>query len=81
VIWNEDSPVTVTNTMLHHACDYTPYEGMELAAWPATTLCRGRAVYRDGALCGEAGYGAFQACERPLAARVPPPSRIPELMP
>jgi dihydropyrimidinase len=81
VIWSEDSPVTVTNAMLHHACDYTPYEGMQLAAWPAVTLCRGRAVYRDGALCGEAGHGAFQACERPLAARVPPPSRIPALLP
>ena len=65
MIWNEDAPVTVTNAMLHHACDYTPYEGMQLAAWPALTLCRGRPVYRDGALCGEAGYGAFQACERP----------------
>ena len=66
---------------LHHTSDYTPYEGMQLAAWPAITLCRGRAVYLDGALCGEAGHGAFQACEQPLAARVPPPSRIPELLP
>jgi dihydropyrimidinase len=81
VIWNEGAPVTVTNAMLHHACDYTPYEGMELSAWPAVTLCRGRPVYRDGALCGDAGHGAFQACERPLAAQLPPPSRIPELMP
>lgn len=79
VIWNEHAAITVTNAMLHHACDYTPYEGMELAAWPALTLCRGRAVYRDGELCGEAGHGAFQPCERPRAAQMPPPSRIPEL--
>jgi dihydropyrimidinase len=80
VIWNEDASITVTNAMLHHACDYTPYEGMELSAWPALTLCRGRPVYRDGALCGEPGHGAFQPCERPLAAQLPPPSRIPELI-
>jgi dihydropyrimidinase len=79
VIW-DDAPVTLTNAMLHHACDYTPYEGMELAAWPAVTLCRGRPVYRDGALCGEAGHGTFLDCERPLPARMPPPSRIPELI-
>ena len=55
VIWNEDEPVTVTNAMLHHACDYTPYEGMQLSAWPALTLCRGKPVFRDGTLCGAAG--------------------------
>jgi dihydropyrimidinase len=81
VIWNEDAAITVTNAMLHHACDYTPYEGMELSAWPAVTLCRGRLVYRDGALCGEPGGGAFQPCERPPAAQVPRPTRIPELIP
>ena len=81
VIWDTDTPVTVSNDRLHHACDYTPYEGMTLGAWPALTLSRGRTVWRDGELCGEAGHGAFLACERPAAARLPRPSRIPDLVP
>ena len=80
VIWDTDSSVTVTNDRLHHACDYTPYEGMELGAWPAITLSRGRPVWRDGELSGEAGHGEFLACERPAAARKPRASRIPELI-
>lgn len=81
VIWDTDTPVTITNGMLHHACDYTPYEGMELAAWPALTLSRGKTVWRDGEMCAEPGHGQFVACERPAAAQAPPASRIPELVP
>ena len=27
--------------MLHHNVDYTPYEGMELNAWPKSVISRG----------------------------------------
>jgi len=80
VIWDTDTPVTITNGMLHHACDYTPYEGMELAAWPALTLSRGKTVWKDGEMCAEPGHGQFIACERPAAAQAPPASQIPELV-
>ena len=80
VIWDTDTPVTVTNDRLHHDCDYTPYEGMTLGAWPALTLSRGRPVWRDGELCVEAGHGEFLPCERPAVARAPRPTRIPELI-
>jgi len=80
VIWDTDTPVTITNAMLHHACDYTPYEGMELTAWPALTLSRGKTVWRDGEMCAEPGHGQFVACERPAAAQAPPASQIPELV-
>ena len=39
VIWNTDLKFTLSNSMLHHNVDYTPYEGMELNAWP-TLFCR-----------------------------------------
>ena len=77
VIWDTDTPVTVTNDKLHHDCDYTPYEGMTLGAWPAVTLSRGRPVWRDGALCVDAGHGEFQACERPAVARAAAPDPNP----
>jgi dihydropyrimidinase len=75
VIWDE-APVTVTNAMLQDACDYTPYEGMELGAWPALTLCRGRPVYRDRALCGQGRRSRLVGYNRASGAqsRLRPPN-------
>jgi len=41
VIWDHTRDVTISNEMLHHACDYTPYEGMQVRGW-----ARGRPVAR-----------------------------------
>ena len=68
VVWDERE-VTLTNAMLHHDVDYTPYEGMTLKAWPHLTLARGEAVWRDGAPQGAPGRGRFLPCETPDAAR------------
>lgn len=68
VIWNEGDRVRITNNMLHHNVDYTPYEGMELSAWPALTLSRGEVVW-DGEPRGNAGRGKFLPCERPAPAQ------------
>jgi dihydropyrimidinase len=69
VIWNVDHAGTIRNDLLHHAVDYTPYEGIEVSAWPHLTLARGRVVWRDGAYLGEPGWGRFLPCERPAVAR------------
>ena len=69
VVWNDRRELTLTNAMLHHAVDYTPYEGMTLQAWPEMTLSRGDVVYRNGVPCGEPGRGRFLRCERPGPAR------------
>jgi dihydropyrimidinase len=64
VLWDERE-VVVRNEALHHAVDYTPYEGMRLQAWPALTLSRGEVVW-DGASCtGREGRGQFLPCGRP----------------
>ncbi|THH05565.1 hypothetical protein EW146_g9871, partial [Bondarzewia mesenterica] len=50
-----------TSNQLHHAVDYTPFEGFELQDWPRYTLLRGKVVY-DGAsnkVTAELGYGRF----------------------
>ena len=65
VIWDEGSEVTIRNSALHHAVDYTPYEGMRVSAWPALTLSRGVPVWRDGRFTGRAGHGRFLRCGRP----------------
>jgi dihydropyrimidinase len=64
VIWDERDFV-LTNAQLHHAVDYTPYEGMKLAAWPATTIARGEVVWDGAQFTGRPGRGRFLACEAP----------------
>ena len=39
VIWDERELV-IRNANLHHAVDYTPYEGRALRAWPGVTIYR-----------------------------------------
>lgn len=45
----------LTNDMLHHSIDYTPYEGMEFTNWPRYTILRGNICFdRDnGGVIGD----------------------------
>ncbi len=65
-IWDPDRLVTITNDMLHHAVDHTPYEGMQVKGWPVVTVSRGEVVYADGKVTSEAGRGRFLQCARPF---------------
>jgi len=49
VIVDVDTVRTVTPELLLSAQEYTPFAGMKLTGWPATTLLRGEVVLRDGA--------------------------------
>jgi len=69
VIWDHTRDVTISNEMLHHACDYTPYEGMQVRGWPAVVLSRGDVVVDEGKLLAEPGRGQFLKCARPALAR------------
>ena len=64
VIWDERDLV-LTNSMLHHAVDYTPYEGQRLRAWPGLTLLRGEVVWDGTRFCGTPGRGQFLPCGAP----------------
>ena len=64
--------MTITNGILHHATDYTPYEGMEVQGWPITTISRGEIVWANGMVSSNAGRGRFIACERPLQRMTTP---------
>jgi dihydropyrimidinase len=63
VIWDERD-VTISNNALHHAVDYTPYEGRRLRAWPGITLARGEVVW-DGQFHNRSGKGQFLRCSSP----------------
>lgn len=69
VVWDTETPRTVRNADLHHAVDYTPYEGRELRAWPAMTLLRGEVVWDGRDFTGTPGHGQFLRCDRPAAAK------------
>jgi dihydropyrimidinase len=68
VIWDTDVRSSIRNDRLHHAVDYTPYEGIAVTAWPRLTLSRGAVVWRDGEYRGTPGHGRFLRCERPAPA-------------
>jgi dihydropyrimidinase len=55
------APFTLTNAMLHHDIDYTPFEGMEFKNWPRYTILRGKVVWDrgNGGLMGKMGDGVY----------------------
>ncbi len=69
VIFDPARRVRITNDGLHHAADYTPYEGLEVTGWPAITVSRGEIVWADGKFTGTPGRGCFLPCRLPDAAR------------
>ena len=75
VVWHDAVDFTLTNAMLHHAVDYTPYEGMRLTAWPALTLARGEVVWQgepgQGEVCDRVGRGQFVSAALSPMAQVP----------
>lgn len=65
VIWDKDREVVITNDLLHHNCDYTPYEGMKVRGWPVMVMSRGEVVVEEGKLQVEPGRGEFLRCGPP----------------
>lgn len=67
VIWypssgpNQMAPFRLSNKMLNHNVDYTPFEGKNITQWPRYTVLRGEVVWdRDnGGVIGKKGYGSF----------------------
>jgi dihydropyrimidinase len=59
VLWDPRKRVTLTNALMQHAIDYTPYEGMEVTGWPVATLRRGEVVMREGKVQAPPGTGRY----------------------
>ena len=60
-IWDAQKEVTITQDILHHDTDYTPYEGLQVQGWPAATITRGKLVWNDGVETCEPGWVKFLA--------------------
>ncbi len=61
VLWDPDRETTIAQERLHHAIDYTPWEGMAVKGWPVTTIRRGEVAVRDGEVLVAPGSGRFLA--------------------
>jgi dihydropyrimidinase len=68
-IWDPERKETISQTLLHHGSDYTPYEGIAVTGWPVSTMVRGKFVVRDGKLVGGKNDGAYiSRAKSPYAA-------------
>ncbi len=56
-LWDPDKETTISQSMLHHGSDYTPWEGFSVTGWPVTTLLRGRLMIDQGELVDETRPG------------------------
>jgi dihydropyrimidinase len=66
-IWDPERRTTITQSLMHHGTDYTPYEGLEVTGWPISTMVRGRFVVRDGVLVGAMNGSYVSRDKSPLA--------------
>ncbi|SCU91565.1 LAME_0E12992g1_1 [Lachancea meyersii CBS 8951] len=57
-------PDSITNDLLEHGCDYTPFEGFPLSNWPRFTIVKGRVVYREGMIVEENACGDYLRREK-----------------
>ena len=66
VMWDLSSRTRIQNRQLHHAVDYTPYEGIEVP-WPVHCLSRGELLVEQGRyLDPPAGRGLFLPAGPPV---------------
>jgi dihydropyrimidinase len=75
VVWDATKQVTITNALLQHVIDYTPYEGLDVTGWPVATIRRGEIVMQDGKVQAEPGSGQFLA--RAPYEMIRPTGRVP----
>ena len=74
-LWDPKKKQTITNALLQHVIDYTPYEGMEVTGWPVMTIRRGEIAMRDGKVQAPPGSGQFLA--RDPYDLIAPTGRVP----
>jgi dihydropyrimidinase len=70
-IWDPERRVTISQSLLHHGSDYTPYEGLAVTGWPVRTIVRGRTIVEDGQLVEPTATGSYLARERSSLVRRP----------
>lgn len=75
-IWDDQYETTIDNARLHHAVDYTPYQGMAIKGWPAITLSRGAVVAEYHSFCGDLKHGRYLKAEKRFARKTTTPTDL-----
>lgn len=71
VLWDAERKVTITQALMEHGADYTPWEGFEVTGWPRTTILRGEVVMDEGRILGRKEQGKFlPRALSPMAGRM-----------
>ncbi|PSJ56857.1 dihydropyrimidinase [Pseudaminobacter soli (ex Li et al. 2025)] len=63
-IWDDQYETIIDVALLHHAVEYTPYQGMVVKGWPAVTLSRGEVVAEYHSFCGRLDHGRYVRAEK-----------------
>jgi dihydropyrimidinase len=59
LVWDPNAEMTVTQSTLHHAVDYTLYEGRAIRGLPRTVTLRGQVIVENREFVAEPGKGQF----------------------
>ncbi len=59
VLWDPKRRETISQSLMHHGSDYTPYEGLQVTGWPVMTMLRGKVVADEGKILGDKADGRF----------------------
>jgi dihydropyrimidinase len=68
-LWDPKRQQTISQSLMHGGCDYTPYEGIAVTGWPVATMLRGKFVVRDGTLTGALGAGTYLSRDKSELAK------------
>ncbi len=58
-VWDDNYDRVITNEIMHHQVEFTPYEGYRVRAWPAITISRGDILSDYHEYIGEPDRGQF----------------------
>ncbi len=58
-LWDPEKRITLTNDLLQHGADYTPYEGLDVRGWPVRLLVRGKSIMDGNSLVEGACSGEY----------------------
>jgi dihydropyrimidinase len=59
VLWDANRQRTLTNSLMHHGSDYTPFEGFETTGAPVSVFLRGQLAFHAGEVLSQPGAGVF----------------------
>lgn len=65
VLLDPKAAMTIRQSDLHSACDYSIWDGWECAGYPSTTILRGNVLVENGQWVGSEGLGDFLRCTSP----------------